>query len=126
MLSYYTLVASKFFFRKEMPPMKSRVYLAGKKIAGLNFQFGGLASVAFKVKKFPLDIKSILSQDEIKMSVMHSVGTVGQKTEPPPPLNFNTNYRREMKFVPTNMDFYLFQFVVLKFYLGVYLHRVST
>ena len=30
---------------------------------------------------------------------------------------FNTNYRTEMKLVPINMDYYLLQFDVLKFFL---------
>ena len=31
-------------------------------------------------------------------------------------INFNTNYRREMKLVPANMDYCLFQFDLLKFF----------
>ena len=35
---------------------------------------------------------------------------------------FNTNYRTEMKLVPVIMDYYLLQFDVLNFFLGVCLH----
>ena len=38
------------------------------------------------------------------------------------PINSNANYRREMKLVPTNMDYCLLQFYALKFFLGVRLH----
>ena len=44
---------------------------------------------------------------------------------PPPkkkPINFNTNYRREMEFVPINVDYFLLKFDTLKFFLGVRLH----
>ena len=36
-----------------------------------------------------------------------------------PPLISSTNYRREMKPVPINMDYCLLQFRALKFYFGV-------
>ena len=47
--------------------------------------------------------------------------TVGQKKKKKrnTPINFNTNYRREMKLVPINMDYCLFQFDALKFVLGI-------
>ena len=34
-------------------------------------------------------------------------------------INFTVNYRREMKLIPMNMDYYLLQFDALKFFLGV-------
>ena len=40
-------------------------------------------------------------------------------------INFNANYRREMKLVPINMDYCLLQFDVLKFFLDVQLHERS-
>ena len=39
------------------------------------------------------------------------------------PIYFNTNYCTEMKLVPVIMDYCLLQFEVLKFFLGVHLHR---
>ena len=39
--------------------------------------------------------------------------------------NSNTNYHREMKFVPFCMDYCLLQFDALKFFLGIRLHRKS-
>ena len=41
-----------------------------------------------------------------------------------PRINFNTNYRRELKFVPINMYYCLLQFDTLKIVLRVHLHRV--
>ena len=41
------------------------------------------------------------------------------------PINSNTNYHREMKHGPINMDYCLLQFDALKFFLGVLLHRGS-
>ena len=38
------------------------------------------------------------------------------------PINSNTNYGREMKHVPINMDYCLLQFGALKFFLKVPLH----
>ena len=35
-----------------------------------------------------------------------------------PPINSVTNYRREMKLIPINMDYSLLQFDSLKFVLG--------
>ena len=40
-------------------------------------------------------------------------------------INSNTNYRKEMKFVPINMDYCLLQFDALIFFLGVRLHGGS-
>ena len=40
--------------------------------------------------------------------------------------NFNTNNRREMKFIPINMDYCLLQFDALNFFLGVRLHGRSV
>ena len=47
--------------------------------------------------------------------------TVGQKKKKirNTPTNSNTNYLREMNFVPINMDYSLLQFDALKFVLGV-------
>ena len=39
-----------------------------------------------------------------------------------PPINSVTNYRREMKLIPINMDYSLLKFDALKFFLGVPLH----
>ena len=33
--------------------------------------------------------------------------------------NFNTNYRRELKLIPINMDYFLLQFDAIKFFLEV-------
>ena len=52
---------------------------------------------------------------KFKMYV-HSVK--GKKKKRNTPTNFNTNYRREIKLVPINMDYCLFQFDALKFVLG--------
>ena len=41
------------------------------------------------------------------------------------PISSNANYRREMKFVPINMNYGLLQFDALKFVLGVRLHGRS-
>ena len=51
--------------------------------------------------------------------------TVGQKKKKirNTPTNSNTNYLREMNFVPINMDYCLLQFDILKFFLGVCLRR---
>ena len=38
------------------------------------------------------------------------------------PINYNTNYRRQMKLVPISMDYRLLQFDALKFFLRVRLH----
>ena len=38
------------------------------------------------------------------------------------PINSNTNYRREIKLIPINMDYCLLQFDAVKFFLGVHLH----
>ena len=53
---------------------------------------------------------------------MYSQSKKKKKTTP---INSNANYRREMKLVPINMDYYLFQFGALKFFLGVHLHGGS-
>ena len=37
------------------------------------------------------------------------------------PINFNSNYRREMKLLPINTDYCLLQFDVQNFFLGVHL-----
>ena len=37
------------------------------------------------------------------------------------PINFNTNYRREMKLVPINMDYCVLQIDALKTFRGLYL-----
>ena len=47
---------------------------------------------------------------------------VGQKKKT---IYFNTNYRTEMKLVPIIMDYYLLQFDVLKFFLGIRLQGGS-
>ena len=47
------------------------------------------------------------------------------KTKRSTPINFNTNYRREMKLVPINMDYCLHQFDALNVFVGVHLHRES-
>ena len=49
----------------------------------------------------------------------------GQKKKKNIPINSKTNYRREMKVVPINMDYCLPQFNALKFVLGVSLHAGS-
>ena len=41
------------------------------------------------------------------------------------PINSNTNYRREMKFVPIIMDYCLLLFDALKCFLGFHLHGGS-
>ena len=41
------------------------------------------------------------------------------------PTNFSTNYRREMKLVPINVDHWLHQFDALNFLLEVRLHGES-
>ena len=41
-------------------------------------------------------------------------------------INSNTNYRREMKLMPVNMDYCLLQFDALIFFLGVHLHGRSV
>ena len=46
---------------------------------------------------------------------MYSMCTVGQKKKGTPPTNSNTNYRREMKLLPINMDYCLLQFGAIKF-----------
>ena len=51
--------------------------------------------------------------------------TVGPKKKQNIPINFNTNYRKEIKVIPINMDYCLLQFDTLKFFLGVRLHRGS-
>ena len=38
------------------------------------------------------------------------------------PINSNTNYRREMKLGPKDMDYCLLQFDTMKFFLEVRLH----
>ena len=55
--------------------------------------------------------------------------TVGQFTTKTPttkkritPIYFSTNYRREIKLIPINMDYCLFQYDALKFFFGVRLH----
>ena len=48
--------------------------------------------------------------------------TVGRKKKVTLPVNSNTNHRREMKLVPINMDYCLFQVDALKFFLGIHLH----
>ena len=40
-------------------------------------------------------------------------------------INFNANYRTEMKLVPIIRDYYLLQFDALKLFLGVHLHGGS-
>ena len=40
-------------------------------------------------------------------------------------INFNTNYRREMKFVLINMEYCLLQFDAFKLFLEVRLHGVG-
>ena len=51
--------------------------------------------------------------------------TVDQKNRNTP-INSNTNYRREMKIIPINMDYCLLQFDALQFFLGVRLHGGSA
>ena len=51
------------------------------------------------------------------------LSTVGQnkkkrKKEEHPYIYFNTNYRREMKLIPINIDYFLLQFEALKYFLG--------
>ena len=48
--------------------------------------------------------------------------TIGQKKRNTP-INFNTNYRTEMKLLPIIMDYCLLQFDALKIFLGVRLHE---
>ena len=38
------------------------------------------------------------------------------------PINFNANYLAEIKFLPIYMDYCLFQFDALNFFLGIRLH----
>ena len=40
-------------------------------------------------------------------------------------INFNTNYSREMKFVPISIDYCILPFDTLKFFLAVRLHGGS-
>ena len=40
-------------------------------------------------------------------------------------INFNANYRREMKLIPINLDYCLLQFDAIKFFLGVRLYGGS-
>ena len=51
--------------------------------------------------------------------------TINQKNNTKTFTNFNTNYCRDMKLVPINMDYCLLQFDALIFFLGVRLHRGS-
>ena len=54
---------------------------------------------------------------------------VGQKKEKENKLNIpiktNANYRRKIKLIPINMDYCSLQFDVLKFFLGILLHKRS-
>ena len=50
--------------------------------------------------------------------------TVGQKKWNTP-INSVTNYRREMKLTPINMDYCLLQFDALKFFLRIHVHERS-
>ena len=54
--------------------------------------------------------------------------TVGQKKgggRGNSPIISNANYRGEMKFIPISMDYCLFQFDAVQFFLGVRLHGGS-
>ena len=53
---------------------------------------------------------------------MRNIGTAAGQKKRNTPINSNTNYRKEMKFVPINMDYFLLQFGDLIFFLGVRLH----
>ena len=48
--------------------------------------------------------------------------TVGQEKQKKNPINFNANYRREIKFISINMDYCLLQFDAMNFFLEVRLH----
>ena len=52
-------------------------------------------------------------------------GTVGRKKKRNTPTNSNTNYRRKMKLVPMNVEYFLLQFDALKFFLRMSLHGGS-
>ena len=55
----------------------------------------------------PVDAKSVKKKKKRKQNI---------------PINSNKNHRKEMKLVPIIMDYFLLQFTVLKFYLGIHLH----
>ena len=55
----------------------------------------------------------------------YDVQSVRRKRKQNTPTHSNTNYLREMKLVPINIDYYLLQFDALKFVFGVRLHGGS-
>ena len=67
-------------------------------------------------------ILDVLSFDQYGLS-LHETGTVDVvDVKQNIPIRFNTNYHREMKLTPINMDYCLFQFYSLKFIFKVSLH----
>ena len=50
------------------------------------------------------------------------VQSVKEKQQKKTIINSNTSYRREMKFVPINMDYCLLQFDASNFFSGIRLH----
>ena len=63
----------------------------------------------------------------VRYNVYFKIGAVDKKKKKKTeqPINFNTNYRGEMKLIPINMDYCLLQFDALKFFLWVCLQRGS-
>ena len=55
-------------------------------------------------------------------SVSENLSQSIKKKKKNTPVYFKTNYRREIKLAPINMDYSLLQFHDLKFVLGVHLH----
>ena len=48
-----------------------------------------------------------------------SVQSVKKEKKTNTPFNFNTYYRREMKFIPINIDYCQLQFDAIQFFLGI-------